>query len=586
MPDRPLTGLFLKRFVENDLISPDADRVQVLSQAGASILTGGLFVSVLLSLPYLSAPYAMPGRTAANMIRVQFLYASWSITVMALVAVSVWDALALDSRDTEILGPLPLARGVIVRAKVSALVMFAAGFAAALNVLPALIHPVSAVSRLQPSLLQVATLVAAHIASTTAAATFGFVAVLGLRELLHAFLGTTAFRRVSVVVRAGLVVVLVTTLLLIPAMSFKIATMWLLGTLKTNLLPPLWFVGIHDMISGHIWAQLPHADLPPVMAASERTFSFMYQSRRPLLRQIGFAGGGTFLAVLVASAAAYLWNNRRLPSPPFSRSAERGHLGAIVDAIAQRLVARRPLVRAGFFFTMRVLARSVQNRMSIGIPLAVAIAIATVSLVAGTGASFDFSSAPIALLAVQMLFVSALVIGFRHSVRVPADLRARLLFHLVRPVDHFAYMTGVKRAAIGKLVVPVLLALLPLHVLALGRQTAIVHFTYGLLSAVVLNEAFLLGYRRLPFASNYVPTPDTSTYGGIYAFFFLIGIYTVAWLEHVALSSTRGTVVLFSVTGTILAVIRGMDVWQRRDRVEVELDELIDPPTLRLGLME
>ena len=43
---------------------------------------------------------------------------------------------------------LPLARGVIVRAKVSALILFAAGFAAALNVLPAMIHPVSALSRL------------------------------------------------------------------------------------------------------------------------------------------------------------------------------------------------------------------------------------------------------------------------------------------------------------------------------------------------------------------------------------------------------------------------------------------------------
>ena len=123
----------------------------------------------------------MPGRTAANMIRVQFLYAAWSITVMALVDFAYP---VLDSRDTEILGPLPLRRGVIIRAKVSALIVFAAGFAAALNVVPAMIHPVVAASRLRPSALQVATLVVAHITSTTAAAAFGFVAVLGLRELL------------------------------------------------------------------------------------------------------------------------------------------------------------------------------------------------------------------------------------------------------------------------------------------------------------------------------------------------------------------------------------------------------------------
>jgi hypothetical protein len=587
VPDRPLTRLFLQRFVENDLISPDADRVQVLSQACAAILTGGLFVSILLSLPYLSTPYPLPSQTAANMVRVQFLYAAWSITVMALVAVSLWDAVALDSRDTQILGPLPLKRGVIVRAKVSALLMFGAGFAAALNVLPAVIHPVVALSRLRPSVLQVVTLVAAHLVSTTAAATFGFVAVLGLRELLHAVLGTAAFRRISIAVRAGLVVMLVTTLLLIPAMSFKVATLWLLGAIKTNLLVPMWLVGLHDMMSGHIWSQLPRPDLPPRVAASERTFDLIYQSHRPLLHELGLAGGAMFLIILLGSAMAYLWNNRRLPVPPISRAAERGAVGAVFDSIAQQLVARRPLVRAGFFFTMRVLTRSVQNRLSIGIPLAVAIAVATVSLrLAGIDSSWDFSSAPIALLAVQLLFVSALVLGFRHSVRVPGDLRARWIFHLIRPANQAQYLSGAKRAAVVKLIVPVLVALLPLHVLAFSRQTAILHFTFGLLSALVLIEVSLLGYRRLPFASSYVPTVDVTTYGAIYALIFLIGVFTVARIEHLALSTTGGTVVLFAVTGTILAVIRGMDVWQRRDRVEVELDELVDPPTLRLGLIE
>jgi hypothetical protein len=521
------------------------------------------------------------------MIRVQFLYSAWSITVMALVAVSVWDALALDGRDTEILGPLPVARGVIVRAKVWALIMFASAFAAALNVVPAMIHPISAVSRLRPNLLQLATLIAAHITSTTAAAAFGFVAVLGLRELLHALLGATAFRRISVVVRAGLVVALVTTLLLIPAMAFKVVNLWLLGAIETNLLPPLWFVGLHDMISGHIWAQLPHPDLPPSVAQSERAMEFMYQSRRPVLHRIGLAGGGTFLIVLAGSAAAYLWNNRRLPVPQMSRALERGPLGAVFDGLAQRLVVRRPLVRAGFFFTMRVLARSVQNRLSIGIPLAVAIAVATVSLrVAGLSASLDFSSAPVALLAVQMLSVAAVVIGFRHSIRIPADLRARWLFHLIRPANQSLYMAGVKRAVIAKLVVPVLFALLPLHVLALGPPAALLHFTFGLVSGFVLGEAFLLGYRRLPFAASYVPTIDVTTHGHVYGLVFLFGVFMVAWLEQLALSTTRGTVALFVVSGIVLAVIRGIDMWQRRARVEVELDELVDPPTLRLGLME
>jgi hypothetical protein len=341
------------------------------------------------------------------------------------------------------------------------------------------------------------------------------------------------------------------------------------------------------MISGHVWGQLPRPDLPPSVALSERAFEFMYQSHRPLLYQLGALGGGIFLVVLLGSAAAYFWNNRRLPAPPISRTVERGSLSAMFGAIAKRFVARRPLVQAGFFFTMRVLASSGQNRLSVGVALAVAIAVATVSLAsAWTSPSVDLSRAPVRVLAIQLLFVAAIVSGFRHSVRVPADLRARWLFHLIRPANHPAYLSGVKRAAVVRLVFPVLLGLLPLHVLAFGRETAILHFLYGLLTALVLNEAYLLGYRRLPFASSYVPAAQVTTHGGIYALLFLASVYTVGWLEHLALSTTTGAIILFVLTGTIFAVIRAIDMWQRRDARETELDELVDPPTLRLGLME
>ena len=583
-----MTRLFLRRFIENDLISPDADRAQVLSQACAAIIAGGLFVTTLLSLGHLNGPYPRPSHTALQVLRIELLYAAWSMTVMALVAVSVWDALSLDSRDAQILGPLPVRRGVILRAKVAALVLFATAFAAALNLAPSLIHPVFALSRHKPTLLQVATLIAAQLTITTAAAAFGFFAVLGLRELLHAILRPAWFRSVSLIVQSGLVVALVTTLFLIPAFTLRVAEHWLAhGDLQTSLLPPLWFAGMHDVISGHIWAQVPRPDLPARVAVAERALEALYQSRRPLLHQLGLAGAGSFVVVLLGSAAAYFWNNRRLPDPPSPGTSNHGRATAVFDAVAGRLLARRPLVRAGFFFTVRVLARSAQNRLSIAIPLAIAVAVAVVSLpLAGLGTSLDFSSVPIALLAVQLLLVAALVIGFRHSVRVPADLRARWLFHLVRPDKQSAFLAGAKRAAVVKLVLPALMALLPLNLLAFGRDTALLHFAYGLLSAFVLSEAALLGYRRLPFASSYVPTMDATTYGGVYASFFLVGVYTVAWLEHAALSTTRGTTVLFAVTAAAWAVIRAIDLWQRRERIEVELDELVDPPTLRLGLTE
>jgi hypothetical protein len=234
-----------------------------------------------------------------------------------------------------------------------------------------------------------------------------------------------------------------------------------------------------------------------------------------------------------------------------------------------------------------VLARSVQNRLSIGIPLAIAIAVSLVSLpAAGMTAALDFSHGPVAVLAIQLLLVTALTIGFRQSIRVPPDLGARWLFHVIRPADHGVYLRGVKRAAVIKLVLPALLVLLPFHLFALGRQLALIHFAFGLVSALVLREAFLLEYRRLPFAGNYVPDVRLTTYGGVYAFICLAIVYGVAWLEHVALSTTGGTVLLFVVTVTSFAAIRVIDMWQRRHSREVDLDEVVEPPTVRLGLTD
>jgi hypothetical protein len=390
-----------------------------------------------------------------------------------------------------------------------------------------------------------------------------------------------------VLVRAALVVVLVTTLLLVPAMALRVANLWLHDAIDATLLPPMWFVGLHDIMSGHVWAQLPSPELPPAIAVTERAVEFLYQTRRPLLRRLGLTGGGTFLLVLFASTVAYLWNNRRLPDPPVSRTGARASLGVVSDAIALRVLARRPLVRAGLFFTMRVLARSVQNRLPIGIPLAVAIAIGMVSLpAAGMTSAFDFTPAPVAVLAIQLLFVVALVTGFRHSIRVPADLRARWLFHVVRPRDQSGYLRGVKRAAVVKLVIPVLLALLPLHVFALGLRAAMVHVAFGLLSGLVIREACLLEYRRWPFASSYVPDAKIPTHGALSLSICLAMVYTVSWLEHVALKTTRGAVALLVLTLTTFAAIRAIDLWKRRTPREVELDELVDPPTLRLGLSE
>ena len=68
-----LTKLFLRQFLENDLVSPDADRAQLLAIVGAGVVSLTLFISM-----FLSAGYAMtvltPGEAAVRTLNDKFFY--------------------------------------------------------------------------------------------------------------------------------------------------------------------------------------------------------------------------------------------------------------------------------------------------------------------------------------------------------------------------------------------------------------------------------------------------------------------------------------------------------------------------------
>jgi hypothetical protein len=135
---RLLTRHFFRRFVENDLISPDADRHQTLAVLCACIVSFGLVVTMLLALKYVG-PMSIPGQVSLNSLDDKFLYIGWSMAVMALVTLAEWDALALDVRDASILGPLPIPGSTIFHAKATALVLFAGGCTVMLNLVPSLL---------------------------------------------------------------------------------------------------------------------------------------------------------------------------------------------------------------------------------------------------------------------------------------------------------------------------------------------------------------------------------------------------------------------------------------------------------------
>src|SRR5688572_14335898 len=98
-------------------------------------------------------------------------------------------------------------------------------------------------------------------------------------------------------------------------------------------------------------------------------------------------------------------------------------------------------------------------------------------------------------------------------------------------------MAGVRRAALAGLFVPVLAALLPLFVYVLGPRLALAHAALGFAAAIVLLEALLLGYAKVPFACTYVPNENLKALAPIYLIVFLISAFSLAGMEGAALAS-------------------------------------------------
>ncbi len=205
---------------------------------------------------------------------------------------------------------------------------------------------------------------------------------------------------------------------------------------------------------------------------------------------------------------------------------------------------------------------------------------------ANIGFPIHVSSSPLGLFGVRFVLIGLVLLGFRHAVRVPAELRANWTFHVSWSGDERPYLAGVKRAALVGLGLPTLIALFPLYGWVFGVRLALVHFAAGTMIVLLLLEMFLLGFRKLPFACSYVPDDRLKTMAPMYAVAFVLTAYRLAWLERLAFSSRRGTAAYVAGLAALFVAARSVDVLQRRRRQVIELDELPEPATQRLSLSE
>ena len=176
--------------------------------------------------------------------------------------------------------------------------------------------------------------------------------------------------------------------------------------------------------------------------------------------------------------------------------------------------------------------------------------------------------------------IGGLVAGFRHAVRVPAELAANWAVKLAWNEEQQPYMTGVKRAGFLILVAAPVITLSPLSFLTLGLQQTIVHLAFGLLLGRLLIDALFMSYASVPFVCSYLPSTNLKLIMPDVVAASVLVTYAIASIEQILLAGNA--VALIAGTAGMLGAITLID--RRRQRHAVDFDELPEFATQRLGL--
>ena len=503
----------------------------------AFVASLGVFATFFLSVNYLSAFIQLPGMTALSALSDRFLFIVASITLSALAPLIAWEALALESRDAAILGPLPIEARTITRAKLCATLIVGGVVVALLNAVPSVLYPSFMTFNLRgitgSGLLR---LIGGHAVTMTMAGLCGFFGVLALRGLLRATFGERRFTRVSSLVQSALIAVSVAALLLAATVNAATIQDWVGGTRSVHsATPALWFLGLNETVAGHIVAEMPM--VAPGTIRLSRPFHVRdaegrakYRALAPRFADLARAAVIGVLSLASLAIMTFLWNNRRFPDKAVS-DQRPSRARVLLAGLVERLTHRNREAQASFFFTLQILTRSGPHRMIVAVAAAAAAAFGFIAIVSGSLAS---------QFALQTLVLASLLAGFRYAVTVPAELASNWTIQMAWLGDERGYLTGVRRAEVAALIVVPLMLLLPIHVGMFGLALALVHSAWGSLCAVAVLDALFLTYRRLPFACSYVPMGNLKLVWPLSVASGLIGAFGFAGVEQAALTYTAG----------------------------------------------
>ena len=478
-----LLRLFWQRFLDNDLIAPQAETRLALAPILALLAVPGVIFS-LRSYGHYSFLWTRLGHPVppfpfdlAVSWSDKFLFLYLSMILMGFITVLEWDALFPDRRDYLILAPLPIRLRTLLTAKTTALFLFLLVFTLALNGCSSILFPLMAMNPHAPTGYALR-YISAHATAVFAANAFVLLLCVALQGVLMNAVSARYFQWISRTVQLFLLFLFVCLFFLLPRTFSYVKGLNLDNDSFIYSLPPLWFTGLYETLQGHnhsgfrALALLAVQSLAGVLAMFVLTY--MVGFKRHLRRSLESAR--TF------SPSTTEW------------------VGSILQKL-DTLFLRNPAERAVFHFACRTILRSSRHRLYLGAYAGVGLALTLVGI-AGTvlrSADIGIERYDPPLLSIPLVMSFFILCGLRFIFTVPAELNANWIFRLVPEASPQEYLSGVRKVMWIFGVAPLSAALFPFYAALWGVEASLLHLIFVLTLAGILAEVLLLRFQKVPF---------------------------------------------------------------------------------------
>jgi hypothetical protein len=508
---------FFGRFFDFEAISaPQIDPIEknaLTVQFLAVMVLPGLVCCLLMIGKYGRLIYRPAIERDLASLTDKCLLLSLSMILIGFITVFEWDMLFPDGKDYQILTPMPVTTLNIFLSKCAALAVFLLVFTVAIDLCPILLFPNVILSnnsfahrflgKTIPTILIIRYMIS-HAVSMLLANVFIFLSAISLQGVLLLLAPPKLASTISRWVRFLCLVLLFGALFCLPGIS-SVDQLIRTANPLAACLPPVWFLGIYEILLGSrdaalrslagraVWALMIPA------ALSILTYAICY--RRFLRRSIESGGG-----MLRQNAAVRRMGNVMLDN----------------------WLLRKSMDRASYHFVAQTIFRSPRHVLNIGTYLAIGISIAGM----GLAGHFILGSLNRAILSAPLILTFFLLVGMRMLFAIPVDLDSNWLFRLAPIQQAGSAHGGVRRFLLFSVIVPIYFLAGLLYRLFWSWDVVVLLVGFGVTLSLLLMQLVLYRFPKIPFTCSYLPGPARSIF--LYPFYYLgftSFAYAAAYLE-------------------------------------------------------